>query len=513
MATSAALPLPAGNRVVAVDWTATGGTCVYTANDRRAHLWAPGDTAPLDLAGHAGNVTGVAVDPGGALALSVGAPGPVLVWDATDGRPMRTLGAVDAGTHPLPFHSVATDGQRAAATTVTGAVQVWDVASGALSSSTGPVAVGDVALAANARAAFGPSGHLAVWSTDSCYRLWDVSGTLMYTVGGETRAGALGASRVTDLVVTGDGQVVSSVYGTVRVRDATGQVTQEPTSAANLGALALTEDGRVLCAASGWVFAWSMTDGRWAGGVPDPAPGLPDPLALHVTSSGALIVVRPDGTVTTHDLDAELENVEPPRPPGPASRRRSRVGRVRDALDGRRMTAEKFWDLISESRARAESSGGTAVNRAERQADVLAELLRTRTAGEVLAFHRTFHRLVAQSDTADLLDVAALLGPGSSDDGYEYFRAWLVGQGRTYFDTALRDPERAADRISTLEDGADAENQALGEAAASVYEDLTGSPVPHDGAAPSPRRASPPPDGPELDPADRFPRLYRRLHT
>jgi hypothetical protein len=37
---------------------------------------------------------------------------------------------------------------------------------------------------------------------------------------------------------------------------------------------------------------------------------------------------------------------------------------------------------------------------------------------------------------------------GCSDDGFEYFRAWLLAQGRDTFEKALEDP----DTLAALED-------------------------------------------------------------
>jgi hypothetical protein len=44
-----------------------------------------------------------------------------------------------------------------------------------------------------------------------------------------------------------------------------------------------------------------------------------------------------------------------------------------------------------------------------------------------------------------------LVNGGCSDDLFVYFRLWLVGQGREYFERALREPERAADRAVPYE--------------------------------------------------------------
>ncbi len=44
----------------------------------------------------------------------------------------------------------------------------------------------------------------------------------------------------------------------------------------------------------------------------------------------------------------------------------------------------------------------------------------------------------------------SVVNGGCSDDGFEYFRGWLIGQGGAYFEAALKDPERAADNVCKM---------------------------------------------------------------
>ncbi|TYB52801.1 DUF4240 domain-containing protein, partial [Nonomuraea sp. PA05] len=46
---------------------------------------------------------------------------------------------------------------------------------------------------------------------------------------------------------------------------------------------------------------------------------------------------------------------------------------------------------------------------------------------------------------ADLWGAAYLINGGCSDDGFEYFRCWLVGQGREVYEAALDDPDSLAE--------------------------------------------------------------------
>ena len=46
----------------------------------------------------------------------------------------------------------------------------------------------------------------------------------------------------------------------------------------------------------------------------------------------------------------------------------------------------------------------------------------------------------------DLWSAAYLANGGCSGDGFDYFRGWLIGQGRTAYETVLADPDALAVR-------------------------------------------------------------------
>ena len=102
------------------------------------------------------------------------------------------------------------------------------------------------------------------------------------------------------------------------------------------------------------------------------------------------------------------------------------------------MTPDRFWSLIEQ--ARGEAADCTSL------ADELTEKLATLPPEEILAFQEQLDARLAQAYRWDLWAVAYIVNGGCSDDGFEYFRLWMIGEGREYFEAALREPERAADR-------------------------------------------------------------------
>ncbi|MBK8207550.1 MAG: DUF4240 domain-containing protein [Planctomycetes bacterium] len=103
------------------------------------------------------------------------------------------------------------------------------------------------------------------------------------------------------------------------------------------------------------------------------------------------------------------------------------------------MDVSRFWALIDEARELAE--GSDATERAASQAEHLTQLLKQRSAAEIETFERRFHELMNQSYRWDLWGAAYVIHGGCSDDAFDYFRAWLIGQGREVFERALKEPE------------------------------------------------------------------------
>jgi hypothetical protein len=107
---------------------------------------------------------------------------------------------------------------------------------------------------------------------------------------------------------------------------------------------------------------------------------------------------------------------------------------------GALMDTDRFWVLVEEARTAGRSSCAAAAH--------LPRILMRLSPDEILAFELQLRARFDESYRWDLWAVAYIVNGGASDDGFEYFRGWLIAQGRAYFEAALRDPERAADRAS-----------------------------------------------------------------
>ncbi len=163
------------------------------------------------------------------------------------------------------------------------------------------------------------------------------------------------------------------------------------------------------------------------------------------------------------------------------------------------MTEEEFWTFIARSREK--------FAKCERQAAELAWLLSGQSAKEIQSFDDHFAAKRQQAYRWNLWGAAYLINGGCSDDGFEYFRCWLIGQGREVFENALKNPDSLADVLSGDEDSVECKD--LLYAADRAHEDLMGETLP-------PRKftGSPKPEGSEWEEeelAQMFPRLTAKF--
>jgi hypothetical protein len=101
------------------------------------------------------------------------------------------------------------------------------------------------------------------------------------------------------------------------------------------------------------------------------------------------------------------------------------------------MSEADFWAIVDGTRAASSSQ----------QLVLLNNELRKLSADDILAFRRTFDIVYARARTWDLWGAAYVINGGASDDGFDYFRSWLVSRGQKTFDLALRHADDLADVI------------------------------------------------------------------
>ena len=128
------------------------------------------------------------------------------------------------------------------------------------------------------------------------------------------------------------------------------------------------------------------------------------------------------------------------------------------------MDIERFWEII-------ETAGGASCE--DRAAAVTANLVqlgRDETADFVGLFDDALNDLY----TWDLWAVAYIVQCGCSDDGFEYFRGWVMSQGRRAHALALSDPGAFGLAIDPDSEDEERECEDLLYAGRQAYKVLTG---------------------------------------
>ena len=133
------------------------------------------------------------------------------------------------------------------------------------------------------------------------------------------------------------------------------------------------------------------------------------------------------------------------------------------------MDDTRFWDII-------ESGRMTPLDDQDRQLAAFVERLNGLPPEELVDFHRLFTEKIADAYTWDLWGAAHLINGGCSDDGFAYFRSWLISRGRTVYSGALREPDSLASIVDPDRD--DYEFEDLWGIAQVVFEATTGEEMP-----------------------------------
>jgi hypothetical protein len=96
------------------------------------------------------------------------------------------------------------------------------------------------------------------------------------------------------------------------------------------------------------------------------------------------------------------------------------------------MAEKRFWELLDWSATRSGSR--------QRLAALRRELL-VLTPEEIVAFHLRLWLVINAAYQHDLLAAATVVNESVSDDGFLYFRCWLVSRGQRAYREALRNAD------------------------------------------------------------------------
>lgn len=173
------------------------------------------------------------------------------------------------------------------------------------------------------------------------------------------------------------------------------------------------------------------------------------------------------------------------------------------------MEDERFWALIDQSAPEDQDF--------DARLEKLGEALSALSLDALIGFEITFRRKLNEAYRWDLWGAAYVANGGCSDDGFEYFRRWLVSRGEAVYKAALADP----DSLASLDADAEAPQEAwdfeeVYYVAGDIFADKGGEGDLRDRSEPEAGGPGPGPLGEPFDEDEaaleaRYPRLWARF--
>jgi len=110
------------------------------------------------------------------------------------------------------------------------------------------------------------------------------------------------------------------------------------------------------------------------------------------------------------------------------------------------MNEQIFWELIDKAR---KIPAGNFETQCVNLTELLTEEL---SAEEIVAFEHILREKIEEASTWTIMAATFVVCSFISDDTYEDFRAWMVGQGKENFYKILRDPNEICNIVKPSRD-------------------------------------------------------------
>jgi len=106
----------------------------------------------------------------------------------------------------------------------------------------------------------------------------------------------------------------------------------------------------------------------------------------------------------------------------------SNLGKISEMLN-----EDEFWKIVDKSLK-------NTTNQREQELFLIQEISKL-TLKEMIGFNLGTDKLLSDSYTSELWCAGYIIGGGCSDDGFEYFRNWLISKGKDVYYNALENPD------------------------------------------------------------------------
>jgi len=137
---------------------------------------------------------------------------------------------------------------------------------------------------------------------------------------------------------------------------------------------------------------------------------------------------------------------------------------------GKLMEEDLFWRIIQTTK---DNSGGDFGE----QQNELAKELRKLAPGDIVLFGNRFRYFRGLANTWELWGAIYIIHGGCSDDSFNDFREWVIGQGKDFYYKTIKDPESLAEYDTDAMD--EMEWEGLGYVPSTVFKELTRQDMPY----------------------------------
>lgn len=165
------------------------------------------------------------------------------------------------------------------------------------------------------------------------------------------------------------------------------------------------------------------------------------------------------------------------------------------------MDAKRFWDIIDTAKSAARGDADTFLEK-------LSAALTKLPPAEIVGFDAQLRARMSEAYAWPLWGAAYVMNGGCSDDGFEYWRCWLIAQGREVFENALKNPDSLASAKLKFGEEGEFEMEDLLYLAAEVHEEVAEAELPAPAKRPAAKPAGKRWDEEELD--ELFPKLAKK---
>jgi hypothetical protein len=131
---------------------------------------------------------------------------------------------------------------------------------------------------------------------------------------------------------------------------------------------------------------------------------------------------------------------------------------------GEMLNEEQYWSLIDNSLKLTQDQ--------DQQGQFLISEIKKLSPHEMIGFTLRTHHLLNEMYTSEMWCAGYIMNSFCSDDGFEYFRCWIISRGKEVYYNAKADPDYLVNEV--VEGCEIYEFELFGDAANEVFEETTG---------------------------------------